>query len=225
MFGWVRWPPQFIAALTGGRGGSSDPDKVYLDDSITSSKSYSPAVNEWIIPNDTGYPLLVQSYNTSGKEVYSDVIGLESYDPMKVTFNKSIAGTAVYSSSGYMPDSPRTGAEWKFVIAGTQKVLVQAYSSDPSEGMMFPDIIQEDSVVTVKFAKSVTGWPVLVKAEAEKTFVDSDEWVFQHNLGRRVVAQAYLPTTGQVLGEVTYVDKNTVKMSFESPLTGYMIVA
>lgn len=224
MFGWVRWPPQFIAALRGGRGGSSDPDKVYLDDSVTASKTYS-AVNEWTIPNDTGYPLLVQSCNTSGKEVYSDVIGLTNYSPMKITFNKSIAGTAVYSSSGYTPDSPKTGTEWKFVIAGVQKVLVQAYSTDPDEGMMYPDIIQEGNVVTVKFAKSVTGWPVLVKAEAEKSFTNSDEWVFQHNLGRKVVAQAYLPTTGQVLGEVTYVDDNTIKMNFESPLTGYMVVA
>lgn len=224
MFGWVRWPPQFIAALRGGRGGSSDPDKVYLDDSVTASKTYS-AVNEWTIPNDTGYPLLVQSYNTSGKEVYSGVIGLTNYSPMKVTFNKSIAGTAVYSSPGYTPDSPKTGTEWKFVIAGVQKVLVQAYSTDPDEGMMYPDIIQEGNVVTVKFAKSVTGWPVLVKAEAEKSFTNSDEWVFQHNLGRKVVAQAYLPTTGQVLGEVTYVDDNTIKMNFESPLTGYMVVA
>lgn len=225
-----KWPSQFAWAFWHRKGGTPPtpptPEGIVLADTETQAKTYSPATMEWEVFNNTKYPVFMQTYNTSGKEIYADIIGADdTYSIQKAVFSKDSAGNIVLSPSGYKPTAPETGKTWTFKIDGGQEVLAQVYSTDASIGMLFPDIIQKDGVVTMRFSIESTGWPVLIKSVAGMDFVASTEWVFQHNLGRRVLAQAYIDEVGQAMGEVVYVDKDTVKMLFSEPKTGRMVVA
>lgn len=72
------WPMQFWWAIKGtGGGGSGDRKIVVRNTNGSASDVYGPSTT-WSMGNSTGYPLFVQTYDTTdGDEMRADITGSE----------------------------------------------------------------------------------------------------------------------------------------------------
>ena len=94
-------------------------------------------------------------------------------------------------------------------------------------GESIPDIIQDTGtgVVSVDFGDvAITGSLILVKAIKVQEFTDETEIVCVHNLNRYVGVQVYLEGTGQTMADIICTDLNTVTVSSNIPISGYLAV-
>ncbi len=52
--------------------------------------------------------------------------------------------------------------------------------------------------------------------------VASTEWTVNHNLGTRCSIQVVDDTAHEIIADIQWIDNNTVKVSFNTPTTGYV---
>lgn len=127
--------------------------------------------------------------------------------------------------AGYKPAEPYTGSTWTLRLRNSDHVMVQAYSTDESEGMVEADAIQNGKILTIDFGRPVTGYPVLVLPSKTAEFVNESHWSFRHNLGHWVCAQVFIDEQGQAFPDIHNISENVVEVYFNKPVSGYLLVA
>lgn len=209
-------------------------------DRITTSGSASEQVNlkpietesaVWTYVNKTGKPMYVQLFDENGNEIRGDISqeSTEGYSPVVASLTSASKGTMLVKSADisipFVDLSHIDVDVTQYGYSAEDRFLVQLYM-DGTGGSM-PDIIQDmgTGMVSVDFGDDpISGALTLVKATKVQEFTDETEIVCVHNLNRYVGVQVYLEGTGQTMADITCTDLNTVTVSSNIPISGYLVV-
>ena len=185
----------------------------------------------WTYINDSGKPTYVQLFDENGNEIRGDVTqeSADSFSPVIASLTSPSKGTMLVKPADLeISFNQVTSVGIDVVQFGYErgdKFLVQVYLD--GTGRMMPDIIQDPGtgVISIDFGDTpLTGSVVLVSATQVYEFTDETDIRYEHGLGRVVGAQVYLEGTGQAMADIVCVDENTVEVSSNIPLTGYLII-
>lgn len=207
----------------------------------------------WSLPNGTAGPIYVQTYTDLEGKGVTDIMGdvvenpITDYDPVEVTFGTSVSGAAVIA--------PVTGDTVLISADATDPVTVDPRDTDPTadgenwylvqcfaegnlEGRAIVEIDQDENGVTIEtgdFPQDVTvaffratKTVAIDKDNSTQVIADDDggyHWHYQHNQGRYVGVQAFLPGKGLANPGVDIVlGLNTVDVYFDEPLSGTLLI-
>ena len=69
-----KWPPQYIWAVKGSGGGSGS-DRIVVDPKTPILIDVATPKAVWTYENNTNYPMFVQTFDSDGDEMRTDVTG------------------------------------------------------------------------------------------------------------------------------------------------------
>lgn len=182
---------------------------------------FAEPAEEWFIPNDAEMGAFVQMYDMDGDNLMGDITEPTSdFNPIVIEYSGQRTGWAIVAYTDLV-QSYNDEEVWMFRHNTDSLMAVQAF--DENDGEMFADIQQDGNTVVVSFSKGKTGTLILRKPTMVVEFTDSDEWVFEHGLGRFVAVQMYTEGYDQLFGDVSQ-DGERVTVQFSRPRTGYLLV-
>lgn len=195
------------------------------------AKAISTPSTVWTADNPTGKPVYVQLFDSTGNEIRADMVqnSEDQFTPVVANLDRNLAGTMLIAKADIC--IPFTDQEnysvdvTAYGFAKSDKFLVQLYVDGTGRSM--PDIIQDSNtgIVSIDFGDTpISGYLTLTKASVVQEFSDATEVVCQHNLGRVVGVQAYSEGTGQLMADIVCTDSNTVTVSSNIAITGYLLV-
>lgn len=196
-----------------------------------STKTIATPSSVWSIPNPSGDVVFCQLFDDTGNEIRGDVTqeSSDEFTPVIASLDRDCTGTmliAKASISKSFTDFTDIGIDVvQEGFSRNDRFLVQTYTD--GTGRFMPDIIQDSGtgVISVDFGDTpVSGYLVARKATVVHEFTDATEIRCVHNLGRMVGAQVYLEGTGQAMADIECVDDNTVVVSSNIPITGYLAI-
>lgn len=190
---------------------------VVVDDVVITEQAL-----EWEYANDTAQPVLVQTYDTTGNQIYGNVtqISSQGFDPVTVTFENAQAGTMCVVKSSYVYEF--TGQKtWVIQHNLSRFVAIQCYND--TEGQITGNTIQSANTIAVTFDSAKSGFAVISVPTQVLTFSNTSSWVINHNLGRIAFIQTFTESGDQMFGDIIQ-DGNTATVTFDSPKSGFLIL-
>lgn len=194
-------------------------------------KSFSTATSVWTYVNNTGEPVYCQLFDSDGNEIRGDMIqnSEDDFSTVSAALIGEHAGTMlVAGASIVLPFNDLTSVAVDVVQEGylaSDRFLVQVYVDGTGRSMA--DIIQDSGagVISIDLGdEPMSGYVVARKATMVQAFEDATEIVIQHDLGRVVGVQVFLDGTGQTMTDIVCMDENTVVVSSNNPITGYITI-
>ena len=194
-------------------------------------KTFTTATSVWTYINNTGQPVYCQLFDSNGNEIRGDMIqnSEDDFSTVSAALIGEHAGTMlVAGASIVLPFNDLTSVAIDVVQEGylaSDRFLVQVYVDGTGRSMA--DIIQDSDagVISIELGdEPMSGYIVARKATMVQEFDDSTEVVVQHNLGRVVGVQVFLDGTGQTMADIVCTDENTVTVSSNNPISGYVVI-
>lgn len=194
-------------------------------------KAVTTPTSVWTADNPTGNPVYVQLFDDTGNEIRADTIqnSEDGFTPVVANLSGNMTGSMLEAKADiYIPFTDQTLYAvdvTQYGFAKTDKFLVQVYVE--GMGQLITDISQDSGtgIVSLDFGRDpVSGYLLLTKASMVQTFESAKTITCTHNLGRVAGVQVYSDDMGQLMADILCVDENTVSVSANIPITGYVVV-
>ena len=207
-------------------------DKVVVPSVLdVDTKSIETAASVWSMVNTSGQAVYCQLYDSDGNEIRGDMVqeSADGFTPVVASLDRPYTGTMLIAKASiFMEFSNQTEITIDTVqngFAASDKFLVQVYLD--GTGRTMPDIIQDNGtgIISIDLGdEPLSGYIVARKATMVQEFTSATEIVCTHNLNRVVGVQAYLEGSGQVMADIVCTDLNTVTVSSNNLISGYVLV-
>ena len=198
---------------------------------IVATKTITIPSTTWTYVNDTGRPMFCQLFDMNGNEIRGDVVqnSTENYENITVSMGSAYSGIMLVAEPSFTVPFSGSGMFTVDVLEHGYTVddrfLVQIYVDGTGEMVtgIVPDTVA--GTISINLGDSlVEGTVVFIKATACEEFADSTRVEVQHVLGRPVGVQVYTVDAGLVMAGVTCTDDDTVVISSDIPITGYVVI-
>lgn len=195
------------------------------------TKEITAAQSVWTAVNPSENPVYCQLFDSEGNEIRGDVLqdSSEMFSPVIASLDSEYTGYMLIAEASHVISfTNQTQVAVDTIqedFALDDRFLVQVYLDGTGRAM--PDIIQDagTGVVSVDLGdEPISGYLVLRKATIVQEFTSATEIVCNHNLDRVVGVQVYLEGTGQAMADIVCTDMNTVTVSSNNPISGYLVV-
>lgn len=188
--------------------------------------------NMWSIVNPTEKPLYIQAYDSTGNEIGGDVRQESStqFTPVIMNLLKAESGNmfaAAATAVVEFTDQAQVDIDYTTIdgLTAADWCLIQIVCD--GDGELDGDVHQSGGSASITFARPVSGRVVLRKCTEYRSFsIDgANSFTYQHNLGRTVGVQTFMPTSGQGGLDIVLVDENTVRVSSNVTVSGILLIA
>ena len=195
------------------------------------TKAIENASSVWSMVNTSGQAVYCQLFDSEGNEIRGDTVqeSSDEFSPVVASLDAAYTGTMLIAKASIFKEfNGLTELGIDTVQEGfskSDKFLVQVYVDGTGRSM--PDIIQDDGtgVISLDFGDTpLNGFVVARKATLVQKFENATEIICEHNLGRVVGAQVYLENSGQVMADLVCTDENTLVVSSNNSISGYVVI-
>ena len=176
----------------------------------------------WSYANDTGNPLFIQTYDSSGNQIYGDIsqTSANDFNPVITGFTSPKSGRLVVVKTPYIFEF-NDADTWIISHNLGRLVAVQCFSD--TDGQITGDLIQNANSAVVSFSEKKTGYAVVAVPNLIVEFTNQTDWTVEHGLNRFVAVQTFDTAGDQMFGNIEQ-DGNSVTVSFSNPKSGYMLI-
>ncbi len=200
----------------------------------------SAASETWFHDNETGLPLYVDIYDSSGYAISGDIIqGSLDFNPLTVRFSEPVSGQMIMASTDSAHVHLMTGVRGEEVSVARDLAnyyLVQCFKD--GEGQSRLDVLQADGEIRIAASEDSpwSGYVGLYEADLRHTFVASDfqkqysgddevyTLTYEHNTGGIVCAQVYANDGGLAWTDIHCLTPDSVTIVVNEPFDGYLLI-